>query len=125
MAAKTRGVIIISTFSDSRSARDLGRKVLDLKLCACVNFVKIESMYSWKGRREEHPEYLALFKTTKSVVNRLKTAICRLHPYEVPEIVELDVRSMNAPYLSWLTFETSSSPLADRVAQNRHNPAKR
>ena len=125
MAAKTRGVIIISTFSDRRSARALARKVLDLKLCACVNFVKIESMYSWKGQREEHPEYLALFKTTKSAANRLKTAICRLHPYEVPEIVELDVRSMNAPSLSWLTFETSSSPLADRVAQKRHNPAKR
>lgn len=118
---KERGIILISTFSDEKSLRSLARKLLDSKLCACVNYTKIQSMYSWKGKQEEHAEYLALFKTSGAVSSELKKAIAKHHPYEVPEILELSVKDVNSSYLSWLVSETS----AKSIAKNRNNPSKR
>jgi periplasmic divalent cation tolerance protein len=118
---KPRGTILISTFSDEQTVRDLARKVLDSNLCACVNYTKIQSMYLWKGKREEHAEYLALFKTTGAASAKLKKAIAKHHPYEVPEILELSVKDVSSPYLSWLAAETS----AKGVPKNRNNSPKR
>ena len=118
---KSRGTILISTFSDEQSVRDLAKKVLDSNLCACVNYAKIQSMYSWKGKREEHAEYLALFKTTGAASAKLKKAIAKHHPYEVPEILELSVKDVSTSYLSWLVAETSTKS----VSKNRNDSSKR
>lgn len=117
---KERGVVLISTFSDEQAVRELAQKVLNARLCGCVNYMKIQSMYSWKGKREDHAEYLALFKTTKTSAAELKKAIEKHHPYEVPEIIELDVKDLAKPYLSWLMAETS----AKRIAKDRHDSSK-
>jgi periplasmic divalent cation tolerance protein len=117
---KERGIVLISTFSNERAVRDLAQKVLNARLCACVNYMKIQSMYSWKGKREDHEEYLALFKTTNASATELKKAIEKHHPYEVPEIIELGVKDLAKPYLSWLIAETS----AKRVPKNRYNSSK-
>ena len=118
---KGRGIVLISTFSDEQAVRDLAQKVLNARLCACVNYMKIQSMYSWKGKQEDHMEYLALFKTTNASAAELKKAIEKHHPYEVPEIIELGVKDLTKPYLSWLIAETS----AKRVAKDRYNSSKR
>ena len=120
MKTRGEGTIVISTFSDERSARELAKRVLDSKLCACVNYSRIQSMYRWKGKMEDHGEIIALFKTTRKSAEKLKKAIARHHPYEVPEILELEMSDVNAGYLSWLSVETS----ANRITQDRHNPAK-
>jgi len=36
----------------------------------------------------------------------LKSEIKKLHPYDVPEIAEINVNSMNKPYLDWLNDST-------------------
>ena len=120
MKIRDKGIIVISTFSDEQSVRLLAKKVLNARLCACVNFASINSMYLWKGRTEDHKEILALFKTTRKSAEKLKKALVAHHPYEVPEIVELEMSDVNTGYLSWLTAETSTN----RVSQKRHNPAK-
>jgi periplasmic divalent cation tolerance protein len=113
-------VIILSTFPSEESAADTARKVVSGRLCACVNFVRVCSIYSWKGKLEEHQECLTLFKTTAKSSKMLKAKIAKSHPYRVPEIVELKMNDVSKPYLSWLAME--SSP--ERIAQKRHNTAK-
>jgi periplasmic divalent cation tolerance protein len=120
MKTRDKGIIIISTFSNEQSVRALARKVLDARFCACVNFTRIHSMYLWKGKTEDHGEILALFKTTHRSAERLKKAIAANHPYEVPEIVQLEMSGVSAGYLSWLASETSTN----RIPQKRHNSAK-
>lgn len=115
------GALVLSTFSDSKSARELGQKMLQAKLCACVNIMKVQSMYSWRGKMEDQEEYLAFFKTTRVASSKLRRALAEQHPYEVPEIVELKMSSVSKPYLSWLAAETS----ANRIPKNRHYAAKR
>lgn len=72
----------------------------------CVNFTKIQSIYSWKKKIENASEYLAIFKTTKKNSKKLKLKIKQTHPYAVPEIAEIDVSSINNSYLKWLVDST-------------------
>ena len=36
----------------------------------------------------------------------LKNEIKKLHPYDVPEIAEIDITSINKPYLKWVVEST-------------------
>src|SRR6185436_18423595 len=113
-----RGTIILSTFPSKESVADMANHVVRLKMCACVNFAEIRSIYSWRGKIEDQPEFIALFKTTATSAKKLKAEIAKLHPYDVPEIVELKMSDASKSYLSWLAEST------DGVAKKRHNPAK-
>ena len=112
-----RGLIIISTFPSEESVADIAKKVIGNKLCACVNFTKIRSVYSWQGKIEDQAEFIAIFKTTAKSARKLKAEIARLHPYDMPEIVELEMADVSKPYLSWLVEST------DSVAKKRHDSA--
>ncbi|HJU96114.1 MAG TPA: divalent-cation tolerance protein CutA [Nitrososphaera sp.] len=114
------GVIILSTFPSEELAARVAHLVVSAKLCACVNFTEIRSIYSWHGKVEDQHEFIVLFKATSKSAKELKAEIVRLHPYEVPEIVELKMSNVSKPYLSWLAAESMY-----RVAKKRHNAAKR
>jgi periplasmic divalent cation tolerance protein len=113
------GTIILSTFPSEESIADVAGKVVTGRLCACVNFTKVRSIYSWRGRMEDQKEFVALFKTTAKSAKKLKAEIARLHPYKVPEIVELKMQDVSKSYLSWLVEST------DGVPKKRHDAAKR
>jgi periplasmic divalent cation tolerance protein len=99
-------VIIVSTFPDKTSITKIANQLVKKKLAACVNIMKISSVYSWKGKIENKPEYLALFKTTKKNQLVLKKELRKLHPYDIPEIAEINVDSINQAYLKWLVDST-------------------
>ena len=113
------GVIILSTFPNEESAAEAARHVVSAKLCACVNFTPIRSIYPWNGQIEDQHEFIALFKTTSKSAKKLKAEIATLHPYEVPEIVELKMSNVSKPYLSWLVAESTY-----RITKKRHNASK-
>jgi periplasmic divalent cation tolerance protein len=97
------GVLIISTYPDEESVVKVAKMlVASKKLCAFVNFAKVRSLYSWKNKLEDQEEFIALFKTTNLIANKLKFEINNTHPYEVPEIVELKMSNVSKGYLSWM-----------------------
>ena len=49
---------------------------------------------------------MGLFKTTKKNLRLLKKELQKLHPYDVPEIAEINPSSINQSYLKWLTEST-------------------
>ena len=99
-------VIVISTFPDKKTITKIANHLVKKKLAACVNITKISSVYSWKGKIENQSEYLALFKTTKTKLKPLKKELQKLHPYDLPEIAEINPTSINQPYLKWLIDST-------------------
>ena len=107
LSVTMRPVIIISTFPSKQSVTSIANQLVKKKLAACVNITKISSVYAWKGKIENQPEYLALFKTTKKNESNLKKELIKLHPYDVPEIAKINVSSMNKPYLNWLIDSTN------------------
>ena len=100
-------VVIISTFPDKKSLTKLSNKLVKDKIAACVNIVKISSVYSWDGKIENSDEYIALFKTTSKNKKTLKHVIHDSHPYDVPEIAEIQISSLNESYLKWLIESTN------------------
>ena len=72
-----------------------------------MNISKIDSVYSWNGKIQNSAEYIAIFKTVKKNKIKLKKKITETHPYDVPEIVEIDVISINKSYLNWLIESTN------------------
>jgi periplasmic divalent cation tolerance protein len=100
-------VIIVSTFPSKQSITKIANQLVKQKLAACVNITNISSIYAWKGKIENQSEYLALFKTSKNNRSKLKKELQKLHPYDIPEIAEINVDSINQPYLKWLVDSTS------------------
>jgi len=99
-------VVIISTYPDKKSISKIAREFVKNKIVACVNISKISSIYSWKGKVEDTSEYIAIFKTTTKNKKLLQQKIKETHPYDVPEIAEIDVTSINDSYLKWLIEST-------------------
>ncbi len=89
------------------AAERITSAVLKIRLAACVNVVEIvHSRYWWKGKLESADESLLLIKTKAELFEKLVRAIKRVHPYEVPEIVELQMERGNREYLDWMLKET-------------------
>ncbi len=114
------GIVIVSTYPDKKSLDKIANIVVSKRLAACVNYTKINSIYTWKGRIENTEEFLALFKTTTKAKKMLKDEITRTHPYQVPEIVELEMDSVNTSYQNWLMDSTSKGK-----PKKRNNSTKR
>jgi len=100
-------VVIISTYPDKKSVSKIAKELVKDKTVACVNISKISSIYFWKGKVEDTSEYIAIFKTTTKNKKLLKQKIKETHPYDVPEIAEIDVTSINDSYLKWLIESTT------------------
>jgi periplasmic divalent cation tolerance protein len=100
------GIVIVSTYPDKKSISRVSHIVVEKKLVACVNYTKINSVYTWKNKIQDTTEFLALFKTTSGSKQKLKEMIAKTHPYEIPEIVELKMDNVNLPYMKWLEEST-------------------
>jgi len=102
-----KAMIIISTYPNKKSISKIAKEFVKTKTVACVNISKISSIYSWNNKIEDTSEYLAIFKTISKNKKLLKQKIKETHPYDVPEIVEVDVSTINKPYLNWLIESTN------------------
>ena len=107
------GVLIISTFPSAESITDISKDLMvSKKLCACVSLTKVRSIYYWNNKLEDQEEFVVFFKTTNLCAKRLKDEIKKIHPYEVPEILELKIDDVCRDYLSWLVQSTAMSRAA-------------
>ena len=100
-------VLIISTYPNKKSILKISNQLVKTKIIGCVNISKIDSIYSWNGKIQNSPEYIAIFKTVSKNKTKLKKVIAETHPYDVPEIAEIDVTSINKSYLNWLIESTN------------------
>jgi len=107
LSVTVKPTVIISTYPDKKSITKIAKLFVKNKTVACVNISKISSIYSWNKKIENTSEYIAIFKTTSKNKKLLKEKIRETHPYDVPEIAEIDVTSINKSYLDWLIDSTS------------------
>ncbi|MCI4328928.1 MAG: divalent-cation tolerance protein CutA [Thermoplasmata archaeon] len=105
--------IVLCTFPNREAAERLVRAALEARLVACANLVPVASRYWWKGRIQVGDEVLVFFKTVPKRVGALFRHLSGGHPYEVPEILEVDVARANVAYLTYLaeTIDPDAPPL--------------
>lgn len=98
--------IVLTTLADEQETEKFAAALIERRLAACVNIVgPIRSIYRWKGKVEREKEFLLIIKTTSEQASRLEAAFKELHPYELPERIELSVEGGSETYLSWVTGE--------------------
>ena len=105
----TNARIVLTTIGLKDAAERLGQQLLERRLAACVNIVgPVRSIYRWKEQVQNEQEYLLLIKTTTEHAAELRSALKELHPYELPECVQLSIEGGSEEYLAWLAAEVSS-----------------
>ena len=105
----TNARIVLTTIGEKEAADELARQLVERRLAACVNIVgPIRSVYRWQNQVHNDPEYLLVIKTTAERVNPLQSVLKTLHPYELPECVEVAVTGGSEEYLAWVADEVSS-----------------
>ncbi len=101
--------VVLSTFPTAEKAAEVARVLVEEQLCACVNIVPaVRSIYRWQGEVSDDSETLVLIKTTSERFPPLADRLRSLHPYQVPEIIALDVADGHAPYLAWVASSVST-----------------
>lgn len=104
--------LVLSTFPDGESAARVSSRVVERGLAACATALPARSVYRWKGRLEDQREVLVIFKTSTKKVGGLFQEVRRSHPYEVPELVELETHRVHEPYLHWVLSAVDREPEA-------------
>jgi len=96
-------IVVLCTIDSFEKAREISGILLNEKLIACSNIIpKVTSIYHWNGEVCEDNECLVIMKSKRNVFNLLKDRIKMLHPYDIPEILALDVCDGAKEYLNWL-----------------------
>lgn len=94
--------VVLSTFPNAEAASTAARTLVEERLCACVNIVPgVRSIFVWDGKLCDEQEVLAVVKTTTERAAALKARLLELHPYDVPEVLELDATA-SEKYLAWV-----------------------
>jgi periplasmic divalent cation tolerance protein len=102
-------LIVHCTVPDPDVADRIARVLVEEGLAACVNRLPgVVSTYAWRGEIMVDVELLLLIKTTRSRFDALSRRIVELHPYELPEIIGVDVALGNGAYLDWIAQSTSA-----------------
>ena len=69
----------------------------------------VTSVYRWQGKIETSQEWTTTIKTTRALYPQVQAAILELHPYQVPEVLAVEVDGGSEAYLSWLDEQCTSS----------------
>lgn len=94
--------VVLCTAPPDR-AGELADLLLTAGLIACANLVgPVRSHFIWQGRLERADETLMVMKTRADRVPELTARLAELHPYDVPEVLEIPVRSGLEAYLAWV-----------------------
>jgi periplasmic divalent cation tolerance protein len=99
----TDKIVVLCTCGSADEARRIAGEVIGQHLAACVNLLPaVRSIYYWKDAVEDAEETLMIIKSARPLFDRLRTAIVRLHSYDVPEIIALPIVDGGASYLAWM-----------------------
>jgi len=100
--------IVLSNAPPER-ADEIARALVEEHLAACINLLPVRSVYRWKGELQQDAEVTLLIKVSAERLPALRERLRALHPYELPEILVLDVDSDRslAEYVAWVKSECS------------------
>ncbi len=105
--------LLYITVPNMEEARSLGRRLLERRLCACVNMLPgMTSLYWWQDTIEAGEEVVLIAKTTLDKAQHCIDAIRELHSYDVPCVVALPVLGGNPDFLQWIVDETTPPAMA-------------
>jgi periplasmic divalent cation tolerance protein len=102
-------IVVLCACPDETVADRIAGALVEERLAACVNrLAGVVSTYRWKGEIHRDRECLLLIKTTIERFAVLRERIVALHPYELPEVIAVDIARGLPAYLDWIAAETQA-----------------
>jgi len=96
--------LVLTTCPDETVARNIAKHLVTEKLAACVNIIaNITSVYTWQEQLQCDSEVQLVIKTEASSFIKLNERINQLHPYDVVEVVALNIQQGDKQYLNWIS----------------------
>ncbi|HZP67750.1 MAG TPA: divalent-cation tolerance protein CutA [Rudaea sp.] len=100
-------ILVLCTCPDRTVGERIASALVEERLAACVNRVPgLASVYRWKGEVCRDNEELLLIKTRRERFEAVRERILALHPYELPEVVAVDIALGLDRYLAWIESES-------------------
>lgn len=99
--------LVLTTFGNAEDAARVIRTLVEERLAACGTILPgARSIYAWKGEIEDTAEVFVVLKTTSGNSPALQERLKALHPYETPEIIALDPKTVSGEYRRWISENT-------------------
>lgn len=96
-------ILQVSVSCPPEQAEALAQALVAARCAACVQIVPgVRSVYRWQGAVEQSNESLLLIKLPQSRLPALHTLLLAQHPYELPEIIAVNIAHGHPPYLQWI-----------------------
>lgn len=107
---------IITTCDNKDLAKEIGQHLVEKRLAACAQISgPITSIYWWKGKIEEVTEWVCTLKSTTGLYDRVEAEIRKLHSYDLPEIIAIDLDKTLSAYAHWVREETNKPDLGEKI----------
>ena len=96
--------LVLTTCPDETVAQNIAKHLVTEKLAACVNIIaNITSVYRWENEIQCDNEVQLLIKTKADIFGALNKRINQLHPYDVVEVIALNIQQGDKHYLNWIS----------------------
>jgi periplasmic divalent cation tolerance protein len=103
-----RAVFVYTTYPSVVEAEQAGRKLVERRLCACVNILPgMISFYWWQGKIDCGDEAVMIIKTRAGLAEPVRAAVKQMHSYATPAILVLPVEAVDPDYHAWIIAEAS------------------
>jgi periplasmic divalent cation tolerance protein len=108
-----RAVFVYTTYPSVVEAEQAGRKLVERRLCACVNILPgMISFYWWQGKIDRGDEVVMIIKTRRELAEPVRAAVKQMHSYATPAILVLPVEAVDPDYHAWIIAEASGEGTA-------------
>lgn len=100
-------VQLVTALGSREEAEGLARSAVQDRAAACAQVLgPVVSVYRWEGRLEETQEFLCIFKTPETALERLTAFVLERHPYDTPELAAFEASFVDERYLAWMRSAT-------------------
>jgi periplasmic divalent cation tolerance protein len=97
-----------TTVSSQADAEKLAHGSVMEKLAACAQVDgPIRSFYLWQGEMGADTEYRVAFKFLPENEAKLADWLERNHPYDIPQWITVEAKTVSENYLNWAKKEAS------------------
>lgn len=103
-------VALYITVSSKEEGIEIGRSLVDEKLCACANVIDgLTSIFRWEEEVQTENEAVLIAKTRRDLVEAATDLVLLEHSYDCPCIVALPIVGGNPTFINWIGDETESA----------------
>lgn len=99
-------ILVYLTCASDTEAKIIGHHLLEQKLVACVHRSPVESSYWWKEKVENRTEIKLTMETIADKFDTIVREATRLHSYDEPVLLAVEVTQTTPQVLAWLKEST-------------------